>query len=227
MHSATRRLLFGDDGVVRPTRHVMDVWWGPEGLSPPEHVTEWWGAGRVAAVCPVPGAVQCSVIVPAADDDQMAPQKRVLRALDGFGGPALDPMRACVADVDAGAIYRWPLHDVRTRAWARGGRAALLGDAAVGFLPTAGIGASSAMLGAAILADELSRVDAAHVPHALALYERRARPLVELHQDESRRFGRAMLLDSTAGVHVRDELLRHVGASRLLGRLLASMGAPA
>jgi 2-polyprenyl-6-methoxyphenol hydroxylase-like FAD-dependent oxidoreductase len=230
MHSATRRLLFGDEGDVRETRHRMFVWWGPQGLSPPCRVTEWWGPGRVAAVCPVPGAVQCSVVVPvdrgreggAADDDDEPPRERVGRALAGLGGPALDGMRASVADAEE--IYRWPLHDVRTRSWTRGGRAALIGDAAVGFLPTAGLGASSAMVGAAILADELSREDAAGVPDALARYERRARPLAELHQDESRRFGRAMLIDSPTAARVRDELLRHVGASHLLGRLLASMG---
>jgi len=48
-----------------------------------------------------------------------------------------------------------------------------LDDAAAGFLPTAGIGASMAMESAAALDDELARTDSRFVPQALQLYEKR------------------------------------------------------
>jgi 2-polyprenyl-6-methoxyphenol hydroxylase-like FAD-dependent oxidoreductase len=218
MHSATRRLLFGPDRHTHQTGHAMFVWWAPPDLCEPGRASEWWGPGIVAATYPVPGAVECALVLPDRDESDAR------AALDGFGGARLDGMRAALEAADE--VFPWPLHDVRSPAWTAKGRIALLGDAATGFLPTTGVGASSAMRAAAVLADELSRADGAHVPHALDLYVRRAKPVVERHQRDSRRFGKLMYVDSRMVVQARDAVLRHYSASHFVHQTEASNDAP-
>ena len=77
-------------------------------------------------------------------------------------------------------IY-WQMTDIRSKVWSCH-RSVLLGDAATAFLPTAGVGASTAMDAAAALADELSRASNDRLSFALKLYERRQRPRTEAAQ---------------------------------------------
>jgi len=114
--------------------------------------------------------------------------------------------------------YFWTFEDRRSRVWHRD-HVVLLGDAAAGFLPTAGVGASMAMDSAAALADELSRVDARHIDYTLDLYQRRQRRRVERAQRDSRRLGRIMFLRSAILADVRDRLLPRYSLQRLLSDL--------
>ena len=106
--------------------------------------------------------------------------------------------------------------------WSRD-RAVLLGDAAAGFLPTAGVGASAAMDSAAALADELSRADIPHLDHALALYERRQRPRVERAQKNSRTLARTMFVHGGAKTFARDQLARLYSLDRLVSDISGVM----
>ncbi len=126
---------------------------------------------------------------------------------------------------DLADAYRWPMSDVRSRQWVDG-RVALCGDAAAGFLPTAGVGASNAMRAAAALADELSRADAASIPLALELYEKRCRPVVERNQTASRRLARVMFVRTPLVARARDLVARHYPAERALGEIVASVHQP-
>jgi glycosyltransferase involved in cell wall biosynthesis len=90
---------------------------------------------------------------------------RLFAALDGKAGAILHSLPG-----DEEELFFWKLADQRAESWVKD-RVVLLGDAAAAFLPTAGIGASMAMESAAVLADELSRADVAHLDHALAFYE--------------------------------------------------------
>lgn len=118
--------------------------------------------------------------------------------------------------------FFWDLHDCRTRQWSKG-RVVLLGDAAAGFLPTAGVGASMAMLSAAALADELSRTDAAHLDYALRLYVRRNKQRVEAAQDNSRKLARMMLIESAPLAWGRDQLLRFYTLDQALKEIVEIM----
>ncbi len=102
----------------------------------------------------------------------------------------------------------------------------LLGDAAAGFLPTAGVGASAAMDSAAALADELSRAEADHLDYALELYERRQRPRVELAQKNSRALAHYMFVNRRATALARDQLARFYTLDRLLSDISKLMNAP-
>jgi len=64
--------------------------------------------------------------------------------------------------------------------------AVLLGDAAAGFLPTAGIGAGMAMKSAWVLARMLSHAPEVDLTALLAEYERTQKPRVEAAQGSSR-----------------------------------------
>lgn len=113
------------------------------------------------------------------------------------------------------------MSDVRADHWVTS-RVALCGDAAAGFLPTAGVGASAAMRSAAGLADELSRADARTAPPALARYEKRCRPIIEANQNDSRRLARVMFVRSPLMAKARDEIAARYPARRALRRIIDS-----
>lgn len=104
-------------------------------------------------------------------------------------------------------LFFWDFHDVRSENW-RTKHTVLLGDAANGFLPTAGIGASMAMDSAAALDDELSRTDLEHLSFALRLYENRQKKRVIMAQDNSRTLGSLMFLKNRMLSWIRNQVLR-------------------
>jgi 2-polyprenyl-6-methoxyphenol hydroxylase-like FAD-dependent oxidoreductase len=99
-----------------------------------------------------------------------------VRRRSGAVGPRIERALDVVArDPDA---YWWSLTDCRADTWSVG-RVALLGDAAAGFLPTAGIGAAMAMESAWVLAGLLAGTAPARVPDALGRYQASQRLRVE------------------------------------------------
>jgi 2-polyprenyl-6-methoxyphenol hydroxylase-like FAD-dependent oxidoreductase len=126
---------------------------------------------------------------------------------------------------DDAEMFYWRLSDVRSAEWTRG-RVVLLGDAAAGFLPTAGIGASMAMESAAVLADELSRADARTVEQALSLYVKRRRRRVEITQHDSRKLIRVMFIKSAAMARVRDFLTKFYTIEQLASGIAKAFGEP-
>ena len=223
MGSGTRSLVFGPQPGF-DSGWLLWTWWsGPERF--PESVAkEWWGHGWFFGAYPAPGAVMCAAGAPTA----------VMRT--GAGGDARHFLRELVGPLgestaisgaldDAHTTYPWAMRDVRARTWVNG-RVALCGDAATGFLPTAGVGASNAMRAAAALADELSRADAATVPLALELYEKRCRNIIERNQNESRRLARFMFLRRAGFGWARDQLARRYPAERMLNGIISSMHVP-
>ncbi len=164
------------------------------------------------AARPSGAGVDTGAAVAARLRERVQPLARVNRSVAG----AID---------DLADAYVWPMRDVRSRRWADG-RVALCGDAAVVFLPTAGVGASNALRGAAALADELSRADASTVSLALELYEKRCRRIVERNQTDSRRLARVMFVRNTAVGWARDQVARRYKPEKVLGQIIASMHQP-
>jgi 2-polyprenyl-6-methoxyphenol hydroxylase-like FAD-dependent oxidoreductase len=126
---------------------------------------------------------------------------------------------------DLGEARVWPMRDVRSRRWVDG-RVVLCGDAAVGFLPTAGVGASNAMRAAAALADELTRANATTVPLALELYEKRCRSVIERNQTDSRRLARLMFLRRRSLTWARDRIAARYPAEKALAHIIESVHQP-
>lgn len=206
LHSPTRHLLLGEVPGTDTGWGGWIAWTGP-GL-PADRGEEVWGSGFFVAAYPVRGDTGVIVGGPA-HATRRGPAAFVtdvrarLRRDDGVVAAALD---AVAADDDP---YYWALRDRRSPRWSVG-RVQLLGDAAAGFLPTAGIGAAMAMESAGALAELLERTSAPDVPDALAEFERVQRPRVETAQSNSRALARLMFLEGGFSAALRDRLARHV-----------------
>jgi FAD-dependent urate hydroxylase len=210
--STTRALVLGE----QPGFHsgwVGWTWWG-EPVFPPETVREYWLPRGFFGTYGVPGRSTYVVAVPLGDADPGAGlstdgiRDRLGRALGDLPDRVPEVALALEAARDP---WPWPLADVRSERL-HCGRVALCGDAGISLMPTAGVSASTALRGAAALADELSRADARLAPLALELYDKRVARVIRGLQDDSRRLARLLFLKRRATVRARDEMLKHVPA---------------
>jgi len=189
MRSTTRRLAFGDEAVVRPLGMEMSYltiprtdtdtdWWNwysePGGLAvhlrPDRHGTTralltavTSGAGGGAGESAADGGGRRS------REDQEDRLRRQFRDV-GWEAP-----RVLAALGGAEDLYSESIGQVRAPRWTNG-RVALLGDAAWCASPVSGMGTSLSLVGAYVLAGELT----AHADHreAFARYEEVMRPYV-------------------------------------------------
>ena len=109
------------------------------------------------------------------------------------------------------------------------GRVALVGDAAAGFLPTAGIGAAMAMESAWVLGGLLADATPDRVPDLLGRYEESQRPRVEAAQANSHQLARLMFLRGRVLSGLRNTVARFVPLGTALGpitRLLREQPRP-
>lgn len=224
LHSATREQVLPPQEVTW-YRTGWGGWvaWADDDPGHEERGDEVWGADFFVGIYPVKG--RSGVFVGGHGDDTragprdfVAHVRRQLRQVDARIGQALARVEA------ARQPYYWTLDDCRSAAWATG-RVVLLGDAAAGFLPTAGIGAAMAMESADVLAETLLAASREEVPSALQAYERCQRPRVEAAQDNSRQLARMMFHRSRALAAVRDVAARCISlrtALRPIRRLLDS-----
>ncbi len=206
MESTTRRLVFGD-AAASTFRTGWGGWvvWAPELHADDGCYREQWGAGAFVGLYPVAGRLGIFVGGPMRDlrhrtaADVAAYVRRDL--LDG-------PLRRALASADfSGQPYFWAMDDRRSQRW-HSDRVVLLGDAATGFLPTAGVGASMAMKSAGLLAEALAAAHPDRLGQALAGYEARQRHRVEHAQETSRSLARLMFLDGSVAVMLRDQAMR-------------------
>jgi 2-polyprenyl-6-methoxyphenol hydroxylase-like FAD-dependent oxidoreductase len=217
---ATYDLVIGADGISSDVRRdvcgpvpVTDTgwagwaWWARDHTTPKDTVTEHWAPGRFLETYSTRDATSVLAAMPARlmPGDPRHPSPDAIRTVfSGFGGAAHQVLAALRAD---DRVYHWAFTDVRTPVWYRG-RIALLGDASSALLPSAGVGASCAMESAAVLADELRRVDRRTVTQALPLYFKRRFKRVDHMQRESRLVARLMFTESSVVCRLRDFILR-------------------
>ncbi|HXE31013.1 MAG TPA: NAD(P)/FAD-dependent oxidoreductase [Terriglobales bacterium] len=223
MHSETRKQL-----LEAKEFHYWDSGWGcwvawlAAGLLPPATAIEYWGAGRLVGIYPVKDGLGAVLAGPKAAMRSEGREAFAAHVGEKFG-MMTGPVAAVVDAVrNAPSPFFWDLHDCRCQRWSQG-RVVLLGDAATGFLPTAGVGASMAMLAAATLADELARSGPAEVELALRFYEQRHRPRAEAAQDNSRKLARMMFVESTPLAWGRDQLIKFYTLDQALKEIVAIM----
>jgi 2-polyprenyl-6-methoxyphenol hydroxylase-like FAD-dependent oxidoreductase len=224
-HSSTREQVFGPVETF-DTHWVIWTWWGADGRLSDTILREYWGPGRLFGMYPCPGRTAVGAgfpvghIAPDAPADTIRTKIREANA-DLFEA---DDIAAAFVD-DANEIFGWPMTDLRVSNWSKG-RIVLCGDAGVTFLPTAGVGASNALRGAAALADELSRADANSVELALELYEKRCRHIIEANQHDSRSLARYMFVENRTLSWARDQMLRHYPPTKMVDQIVESMRTP-
>jgi 2-polyprenyl-6-methoxyphenol hydroxylase-like FAD-dependent oxidoreductase len=216
LHSGTRALVLREDQYA-----PFDTGWGGwvAWIEPDAPTTdlyeEVWGPGYFIGVYPVRDRVGVFVggdrkATGAGAESFVRGVREHLTTVDDRIGRALD---AVAADPDP---YYWRFADGRADMWSVG-RVGLLGDAASGFLPTAGIGAGMAMESAGVLARKLAGAEAAEVPRVLAAFEAAQRPRVDAAQDNSRQLARLAFRDSVAIAAVRDLAMRFFTLRMALG----------
>lgn len=220
--SRTRNLLPG----AAPLDRVETGWggwvvWTPSDADP-GLAEELWGDGFFVGTYPVPGALGAFVGGPEKETGlRPAAFADVVRRKLGTVAPRIDEALRAVAAAEA--PFFWPLSDIRAARWTTR-RTVLLGDAAAGFLPTAGIGAGMALESAGVLASHLRDATTETIGEALAAYESAQRPRVETAQNTSRSLARMMFRRGRALAAARDVLLRVLSigtALRPIVRLLA------
>ncbi|SEE65807.1 FAD-dependent oxidoreductase [Ruania alba] len=226
INSTTRDLLETD------TTRVETGWggwvvWAPEDESM-DLGEELWGTDFFLGTYPVAGAIGV-FLGGDVEDTAAGPEafvQGIRRQVPSPGPRAEAALEAVLADPDP---YFWPLDDVRADRWTTG-RTVLLGDAAAGFLPTAGIGAGMAMESAWVLARMLDQPDGgSSTPDLLTSFEARQRPRVEAAQDNSRQLARLMFRRSRVWAIVRDLVVQRVSVATALGpirKLLADLPTP-
>lgn len=206
MHSMVRQTILGDVPIT-PTHWAGWAWWTEASETPKDTVHEYWAPGRFFETYSTRNATSVLAAMPVRrmPGDRHHPSHESVRGLfDSFGGDVLQVLEALRPDDQ---IYYWNFTDVRCTRWYQG-RIVLLGDASSALLPTAGVGASCAMESAAVLADELRRVDAATVDQALPLYFKRRFTRVDRMQRESRLIARLMFTESSLLCRLRNLVLR-------------------
>lgn len=216
LHSQTRDLILSHDEYK-----YFDTGWGgwvswmntPEDSENDYH--ELWGPGYFVGTYPVNNQTGIFIGGPIDNIKESGPKglanvirQKCTRLIDAFD-------RALTVTSEDVSPFFWQFHDCRVSRWSKG-RVVLLGDAAVGFLPTAGIGASMAMDSAAALNDELSRAEHNHLEYALRLFEARQRDKVEKAQTYSRKLGKWMFIQSKYLSRLRDTFLPYYSLERML-----------
>ena len=225
LHSKVRRLVFGEQPCFR-TGWGGWVWWLDREVAPKHSFIEHWGAGRFVGVYPTTDGAGVYAGAPVVGDlERPGPgrRERIRKQFAGMG-KIVDSCLAAMPDDDENLFF-WNLADVRAKTWQRG-RVVLLGDAAAGFLPTAGIGASMAMESAAVLTDELSRTNNRFLEHAVSLYVKRRKKRVEKVQADSRKLAKMMFVKSAPLARVRDLATKFYSLEQLAGSIAKAFDEP-
>ncbi|WP_243228448.1 NAD(P)/FAD-dependent oxidoreductase [Microbacterium sp. CIAB417] len=222
MHSRMRDLLSSTPAQRLDTGWAGWVAWADD-LGSADLGEELWGDGFFLGVYPVKdrlgvflgGPIPDLRVGPSAFVDD------VRERLDEVG-PRLSAALDAVTDDPAPCF--WHLEDVRSERWVLPG-GVLIGDAAAGFLPTAGIGAGMAMEAAWMLARMLSHADRESLTAVLAEWERIEKPRVESAQSNSRMLAKLMFRRGRAVAWLRETVMRLLSVRAALGPIVKLVAA--
>lgn len=221
LHSHTRDLLLNKDEYS-----YYDTGWGGWVTwldePPVSSYKEYWGNGSFLGLYPVKDRIGIFLGGPVDKIKENGLPAFKNEVQSTLASDFTLPNDALDAFDDEEDPFFWEFHDCRCERWFKD-NVVLLGDAATGFLPTAGVGASMAMDSAAALADELSRVDKHHINYGLKLYTQRQKERVERAQKDSRHLGKMMFIDSAVISKLRDEILPFYSLQRMLSDLTSVM----
>ena len=229
MHSALRASIFGD---VQPHDTGFDawMWWAPPGAVSPDVVAEYWGPSAFVGLYPMTRGINVAVAVPRelspSPDADPAAIIAALRSTVAEHAPAAGAI-AGLWEAGGSKPFLWPMQDVRAPdITALDDRVALCGDSGIGFLPTAGVGASNALRSAAALAYDLSLADAASAPLAVARWRQRVRKLVDKNQEDSRELAKVMMVKHGATSAVVNAVMKHAPVTMMTSSIVKSMQVP-
>lgn len=219
LHSNTRRLAFGpEDSYGRYLGALISIFTAPNHLGLDREARLYNEPGKGAGMIHSPrfdGAKAFLLVhereLNGIDRAPEEEQKEFLR--ERFTGAGWECERILAGMDHTPDFYFDSVKQIRMDRWSRG-RVTLLGDAGYCPSPMSGQGTTLALVGAYVLAQELSRHD--DPAFALSVYEARMRPYVKANQDIADT-GMGFLAPRTRlGLTARNTLLRFSG---LLARL--------
>jgi len=217
VHSDVRRLVFTpDEYSFFETGWGGWVWWTDDERLQPGTAMEFWGSGNMLGIYPTEYRFGAFAISPTIKDKTKPYQglrSDIRQSLSDLIKSYPVVFEQIPQDDRSDMVY-WPLMDVRTNSWYKK-RVVLVGDAAVGFLPTSDAGASMAMESAAVLADELIRVDNYRLEWALSIYQKRRQVRVQAAQDDSRSLAKNLFVKSAFSSRWRNHLLQRYSLKEL------------
>lgn len=239
LHSAEFDLVIIADGLGSHSRRLVpggssesfvDTAWGGWVAWAPadadtDRVDELWGDGFFLGAYPVKDKI--GIFLGGPDSrEPLGPTRFVteVRSRLTILSPRIDAALTAVAEAED--PYFWSLRDFRSAQWATE-NTVLLGDAAAGFLPTAGIGAGMSMESARMLAASLAHTSLSRLPAALARYEAVQRPRVEQAQSTSRQLARLMFYLPRAMTSLRELLFKLVSIKSALTPIIDLLKHPA
>lgn len=229
-------LIVGADGIRSRMRGVLgagelDVvetgWSGwvawAEDLGDQALGEELWGDGFFVGIYPVKGRLGVFLGGP---DAALRVGPAAFAATVRTHVDELGPRLSAALDAVASAPdpYLWRLDDARAPRWVLP-EGILLGDAAAGFLPTAGIGAGMAMESAWMLGRMLVHADRATLATVLAAWERVERPRVESAQANSRMLAKLMFRRGRFIAWLRETVMRMLSVRAALGPIVKLVAA--
>jgi 2-polyprenyl-6-methoxyphenol hydroxylase-like FAD-dependent oxidoreductase len=179
IRSRTRQLIFGDEPFVRPVGLYVSYFTIPRGPSD-SRWARWYNATNSRVIVMRPdneGTTRASFSFMSEpmgyEKLSLDEQKQLLR--DKFSDAGWEAKRVLAAMEENSDLYFDAISQVIAPRWSKG-RCAMTGDAAFCPSPLTGMGVSLSVLGAYILAGELSRH--ANYANAFAAYDKAFRPYV-------------------------------------------------
>ena len=179
IRSRTRQLIFGDEPFVKPVGLYVSYFTIPRGPSD-SRWARWYNATDARVIVMRPdneGTTRASFSFMSEpmgyEKLSLEEQKQLLR--DKFSDAGWEAKRVLAAMEENSDLYFDAISQVIAPRWSKG-RCAMTGDAAFCPSPLTGMGVSLSIVGAYILAGELSRH--AHYADAFAAYEKSFRPYV-------------------------------------------------
>jgi 2-polyprenyl-6-methoxyphenol hydroxylase-like FAD-dependent oxidoreductase len=211
LHSGVRGLAFGEEPAF--VRHLGAY---VSSFSVASHLDlDGWellhsAPGRTAGIYPVRRGTEARAVLffaspPLAYDRHDLDQQRHLLA-DAFAGVGWEIPRLLEAMWQAPDFYFDAVGQVHMDRWSSG-RVALVGDAAYGPSPMAGVGTSLALVGAYVLAGELAAADGDH-QRAFASYERALRDYVGKGQRLAKGNAIGLIPRSHRQIRMRNRFIR-------------------
>ncbi|WP_437733529.1 FAD-dependent monooxygenase [Sorangium sp. So ce1335] len=183
IRSRTRALLFGDEPRIRSLGLYGSYFTIPRGASD-SGWARWYNAPGRRAMLLRPdnvGTTRASLwfLSPPRGHERLSAAEQKALIASVFADAGWEAPRVLAGLADAEDVYFDAVSQVVAPRWSRG-RVALVGDAAYCPSPVSGMGASLSLVGAYVLAGELSR----HADHrdAFAAYEKLMRPHVDAAQ---------------------------------------------
>lgn len=226
-HSRIRSLVFGGDERFRRSLGYVAAAFlveaPPESPVPGDAFSFLTAPGRQVGVYPIRGGRLAALFIhkaggPLGDVTPEALVRELRSAYGGSGWIVPELLDRC----DPSALYVGEVSQIAMPSWSRG-RVVLVGDACQSLSLLTAQGASYAVAGAFVLAEELERAGN-DVRAALARYEMRVKPAASRVQAAGRRLAPWFIPESSARLKVRNVALRTAAwpvAPWIFRRLLA------